>query len=39
GGDGLCSVAESLAALYVAEAADLSLRERRPVQVAEVVLA
>ncbi|MER6579420.1 Gfo/Idh/MocA family oxidoreductase [Nonomuraea sp. NPDC001023] len=36
GGEGLCSVEDALAALYVAEAADLSLRESRPVQVAEV---
>ncbi|MFF0867335.1 Gfo/Idh/MocA family oxidoreductase [Nonomuraea sp. NPDC003560] len=36
GGEGLCSVEDALAALYVAEAADLSLREARPVQVAEV---
>lgn len=31
-----CSVDEALEALYVAEAADLSRRERRPVTVAEV---
>lgn len=39
GAGGLCSVEDALAALYVAEAADLSCRERRTVQVAEVVLA
>ncbi|MBB6344983.1 Gfo/Idh/MocA family protein [Nonomuraea muscovyensis] len=32
----LCSVEEALAALHVAEAAELSRREGRPVQVAEV---
>ncbi|MEV0311661.1 Gfo/Idh/MocA family protein [Nonomuraea fuscirosea] len=31
-----CSIADALEALYVAEAADLSLREGRPVEVAEV---
>ncbi|MEU1392926.1 MULTISPECIES: Gfo/Idh/MocA family oxidoreductase [unclassified Nonomuraea] len=36
GGEGLCSVEDALAALYVAEAADLSLRESRTVQMAEV---
>jgi myo-inositol 2-dehydrogenase / D-chiro-inositol 1-dehydrogenase len=36
-GDGSpCSIEDALAALYVAEAADLSLREGRPVEVAEV---
>ncbi|MEV0272474.1 Gfo/Idh/MocA family oxidoreductase [Hamadaea sp. NPDC050747] len=33
-----CTVAEALEALYVAEAADLSRRERRPVRVDEVRL-
>ncbi|GAA3442223.1 myo-inositol 2-dehydrogenase [Planomonospora venezuelensis] len=32
-----CTVEDALAALYLAEAADLSLREERPVRVAEVV--
>ncbi|WP_344877256.1 Gfo/Idh/MocA family protein [Nonomuraea antimicrobica] len=32
----LCSIEDALEALYVAEAADLSLREGRPVEVAEV---
>ncbi|MGN9840800.1 Gfo/Idh/MocA family protein [Nonomuraea sp. H19] len=32
----LCPIEDALAALYVAEAADLSLREGRPVEVAEV---
>ncbi|NRQ34883.1 Gfo/Idh/MocA family oxidoreductase [Nonomuraea sp. NN258] len=32
----LCSIEDALAALYVAEAAQLSLREGRPVEVAEV---
>ncbi|MEO3805866.1 Gfo/Idh/MocA family oxidoreductase [Nonomuraea sp. B1E8] len=36
GGQGLCSIEDALEALYVAEAADLSLREGRPVDVAEV---
>ncbi|HEX4812080.1 MAG TPA: Gfo/Idh/MocA family oxidoreductase [Nonomuraea sp.] len=36
GGEGLCSIGDALEALYVAEAADLSLRERRPVDIAEV---
>ncbi|MGW0804252.1 Gfo/Idh/MocA family protein [Nonomuraea sp. NPDC002799] len=31
-----CTIEDALEALYVAEAADLSLRERRPVEVAEV---
>ncbi|MGP4095769.1 Gfo/Idh/MocA family protein [Nonomuraea sp. KM90] len=31
-----CSIEDALEALYVAEAADLSLREHRPVEVAEV---
>jgi myo-inositol 2-dehydrogenase/D-chiro-inositol 1-dehydrogenase len=35
-GEGLCSIEDALAALYVAEAADLSLRQGRPVEVAEV---
>ncbi|MFC4122283.1 Gfo/Idh/MocA family oxidoreductase [Nonomuraea zeae] len=34
--ESLCSIEDALEALYVAEAADLSLRERRPVEVAEV---
>ncbi|MFC5817108.1 Gfo/Idh/MocA family protein [Nonomuraea harbinensis] len=36
GADGLCTVEDALAALFVAEAAELSRRERRPVEVAEV---
>ncbi|MEU7749135.1 Gfo/Idh/MocA family oxidoreductase [Nonomuraea sp. NPDC049158] len=32
----LCSIEDALAALYVAEAAELSRREHRPVEVAEV---
>ncbi|GIH99002.1 Gfo/Idh/MocA family protein [Planobispora takensis] len=35
--DSPCTVEDALAALYVAEAADLSLRQRRAVRVAEVV--
>ncbi|MFG1947950.1 Gfo/Idh/MocA family oxidoreductase [Nonomuraea sp. NPDC048826] len=34
-----CAVEDALAALYVAEAAELSRRERRPVEVAEVTAA
>ncbi|WP_219470080.1 Gfo/Idh/MocA family protein [Nonomuraea rhizosphaerae] len=33
----LCSIEDALAALYVAEAAELSRREHRPVEVAEVM--
>ncbi|MEW9553570.1 Gfo/Idh/MocA family oxidoreductase [Nonomuraea sp. NPDC050783] len=36
GGPSPCTIADALEALYVAEAADLSLRERRTVEVAEV---
>ncbi|PZG02648.1 Gfo/Idh/MocA family protein [Nonomuraea aridisoli] len=36
GGPSPCTIEDALEALYVAEAADLSLRERRPVEVAEV---
>ncbi|MFC4008236.1 Gfo/Idh/MocA family oxidoreductase [Nonomuraea purpurea] len=36
GGESPCTIGDALEALYVAEAADLSLRERRPVEVAEV---
>ncbi|TYB62677.1 dehydrogenase [Nonomuraea sp. PA05] len=36
GGESPCSIEDALEALYVAEAADLSLREGRPVEVAEV---
>nr|SBP00877.1 Myo-inositol 2-dehydrogenase [Nonomuraea gerenzanensis] len=36
GDESLCSIEDALEALYVAEAADLSLREGRPVEVAEV---
>ncbi|WP_043631444.1 Gfo/Idh/MocA family protein [Nonomuraea candida] len=36
GGTNPCTIEDALEALYVAEAADLSLREGRPVEVAEV---
>ncbi|WP_219504956.1 Gfo/Idh/MocA family protein [Nonomuraea ceibae] len=36
GAPGLCPIEDALEALYVAEAAELSRRERRPVEVAEV---
>ncbi len=37
GAENPCTITDALSALYVAEAADLSLRERRPVEVAEVM--